>query len=95
MRMMWPRKINLSHPYTLSKFFTDLSKAVLLLWFYVSVIVCLCVYVLVKFLFWIAVGPIFGKETVLLASCLKCLIVMLLLFMRPSFPLVSWMDGVK
>ena len=42
------------------------SKAVLLLRFTISVIVCLCMYVLVKFLFlfWIAVWPIFGKETV-------------------------------
>ena len=34
--------------------------------------VCLCMYVLVKFLFWIAVWPICGKETVLLAFCLLC-----------------------
>ena len=40
------------------------------MWFTISVIVCLCIYVLVKFLFWTAVWPIFGKETVLLAFCL-------------------------
>ena len=33
----------------------------------VSVIVCLCMYVLVKFLFWITFWSIFGEETVLLA----------------------------
>ena len=35
----------------------------------ISITVCLCMYVLVKFLFWIVVWPIFGKETVLLAFC--------------------------
>ena len=55
-----------------SKFFTDRSKAVLLLWFTISVSVCLCMYVLVKFLVWIAVQPIFGAETVLMAFWLKC-----------------------
>ena len=40
--------------------------------FTISVIVCLCMYVLVKVLCWIAVWPIFGKEIVLLAFCLLC-----------------------
>ena len=33
-----------------------------------------CIYVLVKFLFWIAACPIFGKDTVLLAFylCFGC-----------------------
>ena len=44
---------------------------VLLLWFTSSVVVvCLSMYVLVEFLFWIAVWPSFGKEIVLLAFCL-------------------------
>ena len=63
-RGLWPCKIDLSPPV---KQFTDRSKAVLLLWFIISVIVCLCMYALMKFLFWIALWPMFGKETVLLA----------------------------
>ena len=46
-------------------YFTDHSKALLQLWFIISVIVFLCMYVLVKFLFWIAVWPIFVKDTML------------------------------
>ena len=44
----------------------------ILLWFTISVIVCLCMYVLVKVLFWIAVWHFFGKETVLSVFCLMC-----------------------
>ena len=57
--------------------YTDCSKAVLLLWFTISVILCLFMYVLVNFLFWIAVWPFLGggggaggDDTVLLAFCL-------------------------
>ena len=42
--------------------FTDRSKAVLLQLFTISVIVCLCMYILVKVLFWIAVGPFFWER---------------------------------
>ena len=35
--------------------------------FTISVIVCLCMYVLVKYSFWIAVRPVFAKKTLLLA----------------------------
>ena len=67
-RGLWPRKI-----------FTDRSKAMLLLWFTISVIVCLCIYALVKFLFLIVVWPIFGKETAFWLSACSILIVVLLL----------------
>ena len=63
-----------------SKDFTDRSKAMLLLWFTTSVIVCLCMYVRVKFLFWIAVLPFricpFGFLLVVfwLCRCFKCVL---------------------
>ena len=41
--------------------FTNRFKAALLLWFTISVIICLCMFVLVKLLFWIAVWPMFGE----------------------------------
>ena len=56
----------------------------------ISVIVLLCMCVLVKYLFWLAVWPKFGKETPLSAICLQsfnCGAV-------ASFPLVSWTEGV-
>ena len=63
-REIWP------HLCTPVEFFSGRSRAVLLLWFTNSVIVCLCMYFLVKFLFRTAFWPILGKETVLLAFCL-------------------------
>ena len=74
----------------------DRSKAELLLWFIISIIVYLCIYVLVIFfLFWIAVEPLFGKETVFLLSACCVLILIPLLLVRPAFLLVSWTQGVK
>ena len=49
-------------PRSPSKIFTSRFKGMLLLWFTISVIVCLCMYVLVKVLFWIAVWPFLGKR---------------------------------
>ena len=51
---------------------TDRSKAVLLLWFTISVIVCLCIYVLMILFFIILNSRLasFGNETVLLRLCL-------------------------
>ena len=42
--------------------FTDRSKAVFLLWFTISIILCLCMFVFVQSLFWIAVWSLFGKK---------------------------------
>ena len=58
---------------------TDHSEAVLLLWFTISVIVYLCMYVLVNVLFWIAVWPFFGKKMSLWLSACSVLIVVPLL----------------
>ena len=59
------------NPSSPSNIFTVRSKAVLLLLcFTISVIVYLCMYILVKFLFWIAVWKYFWEETVELAFCL-------------------------
>ena len=46
-----PRRPLHTHIHTPSKVFKDRSKAMLLLWFTISVIVCLCMYVLVIFCF--------------------------------------------
>ena len=54
------------------RIFTVRSNAVFLLWFTIFVSVCLCMYVLVKCAFWIAVWPIVWKELVLLTFCLLC-----------------------
>ena len=53
-----------------SNIFIDRCKAVLLLWFTISAIVCLCMYVFVTFLILDSRWAIFGEETVLLAFCL-------------------------
>ena len=55
----------------LSKVFTDRSNAMLLLWFTISVIVCLCMYVLVNVLFFgQSFAQCFGKETLFCLSIL-------------------------
>ena len=54
-----------------SKIFTDRAKAALQLWFTISVVVCLCMYVLVKCLIWIADWPHFGKEIVHLVALMS------------------------
>ena len=65
---------DLSHPrqgiLLPNKVFTGRYKAVLLLWFTISVIICLCMYVLVKCLFWIAVLTMFWKKLSFWAFCL-------------------------
>ena len=75
--------------------FTDRSKAVLLLWFTILLIVCVCMYVLVKFIFWIAVWPIvwernrpFGFLLVvfwLWCRCFKCVLLSLWCLGRKVF----------
>ena len=56
---------------TLNNIFTDRLKAVLLLWFTISVTVCLCMYVLVEFLFWIIILANFlgNKLSFWLSAC--------------------------
>ena len=72
-----PRKIDLiptpplQHTHTQSNTFTYRSKAVLLLWFTMYVIVCLCMYVLVKiFILDRRLASYFGEKGVLLHFCL-------------------------
>ena len=55
-----------------------------------TVEVCLCMFVLVEFLFWIAVWPILGKETVVLTFCLQCSHCGAVTSSASSFPLMSW-----
>ena len=68
-----------TNPLPPSNFLLTVPRRCFCLWFTISVIVpvCLYMYVLVKLLFWIAVWPIFGKETVLLASCLLIVVFLL------------------
>ena len=87
-RGLWPRKIGLSHP---QWYFYWPFQAVILLWFTISVIICLCMYFLVKVLFillWIAVWPTFGKKLsfwlsacsvfcLLWCRCCKCVLLSL------------------
>ena len=67
----------------------------MLLWFTISVIERLCMYALVKFLFWIAVRPILGRKLSFWISAYTVLIVVSLLLVRTSFDLVSWTECVR
>ena len=60
-----------------------------------SVIVCLCMHVLVKILFWIALWPFLGERHCPFGFLLLVLIVVPLLKVRPSFLLVSWTEGIR
>ena len=79
---------------SLTFLFIDRFIAVLL-WFTISVIERLCMYALVKFLFWIAVRPIFGRKLSFWISACTVLIVVSLLLVRTSFDLVSWTECVR
>ena len=63
--------------------------------FTISVIERLCMYVLVKVLFWIAVWPIFGKILSFWLSACSVLTVVPLFYVCPSFPMVSWTECVR
>ena len=67
-----------------------------MLWFTISVIVCICMYVLVIFfLFWLALGQFLGKKLAFWFSACSVLMVIPLLLVRPSFPLVSLNGGFR
>ena len=66
-----------------------------LLWFAVSVIVCLFMYVRAKFIFQIAVWPFLRGKKLLFDSACSVLIVLPLRKVRPSFHLMSWIEGVR
>ena len=74
--------------------FADRSGAVLLLWFVVSMVVCLCMYVLVGFLFSMVVWHFWGKKLSIRFSACSVLVVAPLPKVSPSFPLVSSTEGV-
>ena len=77
-RGLWPHKIDLSSPTTLprpltlapSSIFTDFSKVVLLLWFSISVILCLCMFDNGAIFILDSRLAILWTETALLAFCL-------------------------